>query len=322
MWSNLVNRFKKEERGSVMEWVFVLMFIGVIVLYLFPGLRTKITGEHDRSVCKIEHSISGTEENPCPTPAPVSNGQQSGGSGGNAIITPTPKPKNCLEILSRNVGAPSGEYTVYNHGESETVMCDMATNGGGWTRLSNEQFVEDQTVPENSGLIIKESFITTNTNYTGAAPAGWYTMFPGTANGGYQWKSFMINEDKVPYTEVKMEVKLNFLWSVDSFSNTHGNAKERTIVEGQYMDGISVTQESEEGSLHLFSFTSTESTLPALDVRRSFIGSDYKVGPTINTTVTKKLTETSTDPIKVRIMLDQSWYDESIGIEKFVVWVR
>ena len=40
---------------------------------------------------------------------------------------------DCADILERNPGAVSQVYTIYPHGESHSVFCDMDTDLGGWT---------------------------------------------------------------------------------------------------------------------------------------------------------------------------------------------
>ena len=51
---------------------------------------------------------------------------------------------SCLDILDADPSAESGEYTIKPEGQEElSVICDMESDGGGWTLIADENYQED-----------------------------------------------------------------------------------------------------------------------------------------------------------------------------------
>lgn len=227
--------------------------------------------------------------------------------------------RSCLDILKDNKDAENGDYMVVApNGSYQKIECNMEDDGGGWMKVADYDYLKDTTPPQNSTLQAKNAFY--STSHTDQAPAGWYPQFTTNSNGMIHAATITSNESKLPYKEVKMEMKAKLLWSIDSFGNTHGNPPNRYSIDGQYLDGISVTSGEEGSRTHLWSVTWT-ATLPS-DARKTFIGNNLISGQNIEGSYTRILSNTLNEKIETRIMLDQTYNDENIGLQKLFIWIR
>lgn len=308
-----IEKFIRNKRGDVVSYIIVFAALVLIGIYVFSNIKGTAKESTEVSACGIDSTLEmETQENCDIKIEKLQIKNDAKGSSGAKIYS------SCADIQENGGGSKSGSYQIKTPmGDVKRVTCDMTTNGGGWTLISEEEFVASTTPPVGSGLIAKEAFSTPN--YTGDAPSGWYTMFAGVSNGKTQAKTIITDTGGIRYTEVNVEIQATFSWSVDGFSNTHGNPPNRMSIDGQYVDGISVTAGGQGSRTHIHTFS--PSTLGASDERRTFIGNDFTVGSTINTKV-KKTIPATTAIIETRIMLDQTWQDESIGIQKLKIWVK
>jgi hypothetical protein len=301
-----VKKFLFEKNGGVIEYVIVLAVVGVIVASIFPGLRAKISIWHSTLVDHVDQGIGNSPESDPSDPS-------------NPTISIPAYYHSCKEILNHDASSNDGTYKiVLNDSSLEDVYCDMT--GGGWTRVSNYDFSSDRTSPTGSGLVAKDPY--NSTSYSGTAPSSWYPDFPTWASytSGYQFKNFFVNNEKITYQDIKIDVDFGFYWTVDSFGNTHGSPANRMSLEGQYLDGVSITYGEPGERTHLWSLTPSGG-VPS-DARAAFIGSDSYGGSKITRTFTKTLANPTDKRIETRIMLDQPWWDETISMNKFVVWVK
>lgn len=150
-------------------------------------------------------------------------------------------------------------------------------------------------------------------------PNGWFPIFKKSSNGVMQSTSLIANEEGIQHSEIRVEIQAEFYYTADGFNNTHGNPPNRMSLNGQYVDGISITSGNAGNRTHVH--TISPATLDTNDARRNFIGNDLTIGQIINTTFTK-IISTSTSIIETRVMFDQPWDDETVAIRKLNVWVR
>lgn len=315
-------RFRKEKRGDVVQYILILSVIIVIASFAFPKLKTSTKDSTEQTTCHMNNLINDASEmkdctpkndNPSGGTNPPSGENAGGGSGGG---TATPIYRSCLETLEHKSSSPDGIYPLkLADGSVKNMLCDM-TNGG-WTLVSNYDYSKDKTPPAGSSLVAKDAF--TSAYYTGTAPEGWYPHFTTLSNGKMQYTNFYSNTEGIPYSNVKIDMKINFMWSVDSFGNTHGSPPNRMSLDGQYVDGISVTTGAEGNRKHIL--TATWHNVMPTDERANFIKGDMVSGATINKAVTKSVSSTN-EKIETRVILDQTWQDENIGIQKYIVWVK
>lgn len=314
-------RFTKEKRGDVVHYILVLSVIVVIAAFAFPKIKTASKDSTEQSTCHMDNLMKDASEMKDCTPKNTGgtqppSGDNSGGGSGSGGGTATPIYRSCLETLEHNSSLADGIYPIkLSDGSVKNMPCDM--KNGGWTLVSNYDYSQDKTPPAGSSLVAKDPFI--SASYTGTAPEGWYPHFTLLSNGKMQYTNFYSNKEGIPYSNVKIDMKVNFMWTVDSFGNTHGSPPNRMSLDGQYVDGISVTTGAEGNRKHIL--TATLSTVMPTDERKDFIKGDTITGATINKAVTKSV-PTTNEKIETRVILDQTWQDENIGIQKYIVWVK
>lgn len=57
MLKKLFNKFIKEEEGNVVEYIIVLAVMAVIIVALFPNLRTRLTGFFNTMLTNLQTGI-------------------------------------------------------------------------------------------------------------------------------------------------------------------------------------------------------------------------------------------------------------------------
>lgn len=55
---NLMSKFLKEEEGNVIEYVIVIAVVAVIIVALFPGLRSKIVGWFNSAIGNVDTGLN------------------------------------------------------------------------------------------------------------------------------------------------------------------------------------------------------------------------------------------------------------------------
>jgi Flp pilus assembly pilin Flp len=57
---NLVQKFVKEEEGSIVEYLILIAVAGIIAAFLFPGLRGSIVNWFNAMVSNVTNGINGS----------------------------------------------------------------------------------------------------------------------------------------------------------------------------------------------------------------------------------------------------------------------
>jgi hypothetical protein len=227
--------------------------------------------------------------------------------------------EDCLDILTSGASTGDGTYWIDPTGSGAfTAYCDMTTDGGGWTRIANENYAVD------------------------ACPSGWtrtssWCIRPGAGGGSTataSWSAWGIT-----WGELYGRVNGRMYYSNDGF---HGprDITSTTSIDGAYVDGVSITHGAAGARQHVWSLAGglypsmAEYACPADggDAPPAFVGAAYgcvRQSPSAgswNGISTGTFTHTASGPttsaVDIRIMLDQGSSDEDAGVDSVLLYVR
>jgi hypothetical protein len=243
---------------------------------------------------------------------------------------------SCKNIKLFDSNLKDGSYEL-NLSGNPTVYCDMTRNGGGWMRVTNYDWAENQNnIPStlekgNSKTIFynNQTFLLADGWWVspwGAQPANTMRWVEIDAQPITSWSETMIDFEGLGYR------------SLDEFYNVHNSGiSDRSTVNGQYVDGFSFTYGNQGSRSHLFTvavgYLSPPDDENRLSGELSWIGSDYDYKDNTESlagyssvlyskTITGKIKPYGNEKISLRLMADQVEGDETIGIRKYILWVR
>ena len=227
-------------------------------------------------------------------------------------------PLSCLEILANNDAAPSGWYDIQIANSVRTLYCDMETDGGGWTGLTD-------VVTELDGC---DGLTGANTTDAGACEIeGTTATMEIGAPGSWQ--------------EVRARVELRVKGTLDAFGWNH--QPDAAKLADTYVDGASLSIGT---SVHLHTWAvgfgletngARNARCPVDGGREapSFVGTDYLCeghahhgnhwndstyfGDVI---VTRTLEEPTDEDLLFRLMRDESTSNENVSLISLDIWLR
>jgi len=191
----------------------------------------------------------------------------------------------------------------------------MSTDGGGWTRIVNDDYETDDC-PSNSYELSPWSHVSSaNVCYPGAE---------------YQ-ASATFETLGVSYTEIRGTMSMRVYYSMDAFNQP----ERRSGIETPYVDGVSVTTGGPESRSHVFTYAvRMVPNYPSCGSAPAFVGSNYLCGsvtrepgifwfsPTLFGSDTFQVSADGTSPIEVRMMSNERWTNEAVGISTIELYVR
>ncbi len=235
---------------------------------------------------------------------------------------------NCEDILNNGYASGNKEYRVgFNNSD---VYCDM-TNGG-WMRLTNYDFAENpDNVPPNMNKRIDYSY----TSYVGShytLTNGWYGDFLTdsmlSANpSGLFWAEVNADTNGFAWGETKIELDTIQGITPDSFNVYTTNGRDTVTINGQYLDGFSVTYGVQGNRKHIHSLVRgtgsvTRTGLEWLVADGNYTGTEITPGHQADQILSFSSPSRTSEDISVRLMTNQNYTDEIVGITKFKVWVK
>lgn len=232
----------------------------------------------------------------------------------------------CLDILNNNYSNGDGTYRVLFNGGMD-VYCDMTRNGGGWTRLSNYDFSKN---PDNIPPNLVKTVNRTITAYHGGQHTfrdGWYPRdITAVDYTQFNWTEIEISSNGQPWTQTMIDMRNNFEISTDGY-RVYTASRDSTSVNGQYLDGASLTYGYNGARNHLYSVTNITSDVERISWLNN---SDSNVWNNYGTNIdmfgsnayVSGVKASGTESISVRLMVNQLWNDEMSGLRMFKVWIR
>jgi len=246
---------------------------------------------------------------------------------------------SCKNILDSGWNKGSGVYELNLQSGNVNVTCDMGRNGGGWMLVERYEWdVNSNNTPQ--GLV--KTVARTISTYP-ILLDGWYIPDILIANdNNLQWTE-ITSQPIIPWTQTMIEFEGIGHRSLDDFNNVHNNGiLDRHTINGQYTDGFSFTSGEHGSRKHLY--TVSVGYAPVDDEGRlsttlSWLGNNYDFKDMSDSysldypstafysrgygdEILSPIMTESSDKISLRLMADQAYVDETIGIRKYILWVK
>lgn len=244
---------------------------------------------------------------------------------------------SCKLILENDYSIGSGYYKISTT-DNPTVYCEMDRQGGGWMLVEKYNWYENSNnIPPN---LIKTTNRTINTNKM--LDGWWIPDYTGPNEGNVRW--IEINaQPKASWSQSMIEFEGIGHRSLDEFYNIHNNGiSDRDTVNGQYLDGFSITSGNQGSRNHLYSIAVGYAPMDdtgRLSTTLYWIGNNYAYKDMADSysseypanvvysrnegnEIISEIQPLSNNKVSLRLMADQAATDETIGIRKYIVWVK
>ncbi len=199
---------------------------------------------------------------------------------------------SCKDILTKMPSAKDGNYWILQNNVATQVVCDMTTDGGGWTQIALENTADAAGWSDG-----------TLTNATVAGAATQVHGMWGTGGGGY--KTFATG---FPHTQARIRARY---YAIDSWDNENNGAQ--CIVDG----GLVWSKNKQYGAPGAGPGWIDAAFAPA-----PWGGAAEQGYWTVETGLGLINHGAATLKLEFRTGLDQAVSDESFGFSHVQVWVR
>ena len=231
----------------------------------------------------------------------------------------------CNDILLNNFSLGDGNYRISFNGGSD-VYCDMTRNGGGWMRLSNYDWNEDSYNTPATLLRTENRTITAYTGIKHTFTDGWFNRdvsLTEIANNpsAFYWTEAVVDTNGFAWTQSMIDIVPLFEISIDSYT-VATTSKDTTTVNGQYVDGISITYGTQGSRKHIHTLSVSTSNIGRTGLEWLVNSGQHTEANGTNVTILSDIKPSGTERISARLMANQDYTDEKVGIRKFKVWVK
>jgi len=226
---------------------------------------------------------------------------------------------SCLQILNDGGSTGDGTYWIDPDGTGAfQVDCDMTTDGGGWTGIVSHDYQSD-SCPSNSLGMPTWSRISAEGLCYSAMP---FLLWDSQASASFETLG-------VSYTEILGSMSLRVYYSMDAFNQPEG----RSDIDSSYVDGVSVTTGASGSRTHVFTYATLMVNYPNCGSAPSFVGSNYLCdavpnqgavwsSDTLFASGTFQASADGTSPIEVRMLSNEGYPNEAVGISTIDLYVR
>jgi hypothetical protein len=109
--------------------------------------------------------------------------------------------------------------------------------------------------------------------------------------------------------------------SMDSY-RVATSLRDSTTINGQYVDGISITYGSQGARHHIHTLSPSTTDIGRAGLEWLVSSGNHTETNGTNVTILSDIKPLGAEIISARLMANQDYTDEKVGIQKFKVWIK
>lgn len=241
------------------------------------------------------------------------------------VLKGTHTENTCNDVLLNGFSYGDGNYKINFNGGSD-VYCDMTRNGGGWMRVSNYDWEEDSYNTPETLLRTENRTITAYTGNKHTFTDGWYNRdvtVTEIANSpsSFYWGEAIVETNGFAWTQSMIDIVPLFEISMDSY-RVATSSRDSTTINGQYVDGISITYGTQGARHHIHTLSPNTTDIGRAGLEWLVNSGNHTETNGTKFTILSDIKPSGTEIISARLMANQDYTDEKVGIRQFKVWIK